>query len=214
MNQCVVFDMDGTLVNSFEGIFYAYQWAFKKLSIPFPGEAFVRQAVGAPLLLVFEKSCGMDGEKARLAARHYREYYAEKGRYQAVVYPGMEETLCTLKDAGCFLGVATLKKEGFAREMLRSLGLLPHLNAVCGMDEQDSLTKAGLIRRCMDHAGADTDRTVLVGDSEFEALGAEEAGVSFLAVTYGFGFHNPETRERYHITRWADSPADIPRLLF
>jgi len=65
----------------------------------------------------------------------------------------------------------------------------------------------------MQRAGAAPDDTVLVGDSEFDVTGAKEAGVGFLAVTYGFGFHEPDALERYGINRWADTPQEIPQRL-
>ena len=55
--------------------------------------------------------------------------------------------------------------------------------------------------------------TVLVGDSEFDVAGAVDAGVDFLAVTYGFGFREAEVLQRYGITRWADTPQEIPQRL-
>ncbi len=219
MAKCVVFDMDGTLVNSFEGIFHAYRWAFQKLGRPFPGEVFVQKAVGAPPKLVFERFCGMDPDTAAQAVGHYRQYYAEKGQYQATVYAGMAEALRSLRDAGCLLGVATLKNEGFARDMLSRLGLLAHFHTVCGMDADDRLTKAALLRRCMQRMKSAPEETVLVGDSAFDLQGAGEAGAAFLPVTYGFGFQSREEREALGgaadriILPPAAAPADIPRRL-
>lgn len=125
----------------------------------------------------------------------------------------MAQVLRQLREDGSFLGVATLKKEDFAREMLEGCGILSCFDTVCGMDAADSLTKADLLRRGMQRAGAAPDDTVLVGDSEFDVTGAKEAGVGFLAVTYGFGFHEPDALERYGINRWADTPQEIPQRL-
>lgn len=94
----------------------------------------------------------MDRVVAEQAAACYRTYYANQGKHQVRVYDGMEETLRRLKEAGCFLGVATLKNETFAKEMLDALGILSYFDIVCGMDASDRLTKADLIRRCMQAA--------------------------------------------------------------
>ena len=133
--QCVLFDMDGTLVDSYQGIFHAYRRTMEQMGRTFGGDDFVRRAIGAPLLWVFESLCGMDRAQAERAAAVYRAYYADRGKHEARVYDGMEETLGRLKAAGCFLGAATLKKERFAREMLEEQGILPCFDAVCGMDE-------------------------------------------------------------------------------
>ena len=75
MYKCIVFDMDGTLVNSYQGIESAYRRTFAELGRDFPGEAFVRRAIGAPLPQVFEKMCGMNPEETADAVRAYRAYY-------------------------------------------------------------------------------------------------------------------------------------------
>lgn len=213
MYKCILFDMDGTLVNSYAGIYHAYRYAFERLGLPFGGEAFVRHAIGAPLPLVFSRAAGMREEAVPRAVELYREYYARRGKYEAEVYSGMAQTLRQLKEAGGFLGVATLKKEEFAREMLQNCGILGCFDSVCGMDAADSLTKADLLRRGMQQAGAAPADTVLVGDSEFDVAGAADAGVDFLAVTYGFGFREAEVLRRCGIARWADYPQEIPQRL-
>ena len=209
MYKCVLFDMDGTLVNSYEGIYRAYRQAFACLGLPFLGDAFVQTAIGAPLPFVFEHLCGMSRERAVQAIRCYREYYAKQGWRQVQVYDGMRETLGELKEAGCFLATATLKKETFAKQILQETGLLSLFDAVCGMDEDDRLTKADLIRRGMEAAGALPEETVLVGDSEFDLAGAGQAGIDFLAVTYGFGFRTPQARAQLNGRMQAESPRNI-----
>lgn len=141
MNLCILFDMDGTLVNSFEGIFHSYKYTFQKLKLPFGGESFVRKAIGLTLPFVFEKLCGMHEKQIPQAIQYYREFYADQGQYECTVYPGMKETLERLRKSGNFLGVATLKKESFAREILRRQGLASLFDCICGMDEKDTRTK-------------------------------------------------------------------------
>ena len=74
MYNCVLFDMDGTLINSYAGIFHGYQRAFAQLGEKFPGEDLVRRAIGAPLPEVFERLCGFRPEQTRMAVRYYRQY--------------------------------------------------------------------------------------------------------------------------------------------
>lgn len=211
--KCVLFDMDGTLVNSYEGIFHAYRWTMEQTGRNFGGDNFVRRAIGAPLIWVFENLCGMDRVVAEQAAACYRTYYANQGKHQVRVYDGMEETLRRLKEAGCFLGVATLKNETFAKEMLDALGILSYFDIVCGMDASDRLTKADLIRRCMQAAKSEKKETILVGDSAFDAAGAREAGIAFLAVTYGFGFQDQKQLEDCGAIMVAETAGEIADLL-
>lgn len=211
--SCILFDMDGTLVDSYEGIFHAYEWSLKQMGREFGGEAFVRRAIGAPLLWAFESLCGMERAEAERAAAEYRAYYARKGKRQVRVYAGMKEALRQLREGGLFLAAATLKKEGFAREILEEQGLLPYFGAVCGMDENDSLTKADLIRRGTQAAGCKREETILVGDSAFDAHGANEAGIPLLAVTYGFGFRSRKQAEESGAALVAETAGEIPALL-
>ena len=211
--KCVLFDMDGTLVNSYEGIFHAYQWTMEQMGQDFGGDEFVHRAIGAPLIWVFENLCGMDRAGAEAAAACYRTYYAEKGKLQASVYHGVEKTLRRLKRAGCFLGVATLKRETFAGEMLDKLGLLSCFDTVCGMDADDRRTKADLLAHCMQAAKTKGADTILVGDSAFDAAGAREAGTAFLAVTYGFGFQDPEQAKEAGAVLVAETAGEIADLL-
>lgn len=209
MYSCVLFDMDGTLVNSYEGIYHAYAWTMEQMGLPFSGRSFVERVIGAPLVYVFQKFCGLGPEDTAQAIELYRDYYAEKGKRQAKAYDGIAHALCVLKRAGCFLGVATLKRETFAKEILDALGLLSYFDVVCGMDAGDQLHKADLIRRCMTAAGAEPADTLLIGDSAFDGQGAGEAGVDFLAVTYGFGFRE-ETPANCGAVMTVDRPAAIP----
>ena len=86
MYRCVLFDMDGTLIDSYTGIFHAYQWAVQQSGIGFPGDALVRQAIGAPLPYAFETLCGMDSDTTKQAVQQYREYYARIGKSFSVTW--------------------------------------------------------------------------------------------------------------------------------
>lgn len=209
MYQCVLFDMDGTLVNSYKGIYHAYEWTLKKMNWEFGREAFVRKAIGAPLPLVFQELCGMSESQTRQAVLYYRRYYDEQGKQEVELYEGMEDTLKQIRAAGCFLGVATLKKEQFAREILERLQVLSYFDVVCGADEADERTKADLILECLRRSGSSKEECILVGDSEFDAKGAAEAGVDFMAVLYGFGFQNMNALRSAEIRGLARNAGEI-----
>ncbi|MGI6007371.1 MAG: HAD hydrolase-like protein [Ruminococcus sp.] len=211
MYKCVLFDMDGTLVNSFEGIYRAYRTAFEKTGRPFPGAGFVKTAIGAPLPYAFRRLAGFSEQDTNRAVFHYREYYRRKGMKEASAYEGIKDLLKNLKRKNICLGTATLKKEEFAGEMLKYLDLYPFFDVVCGADENDSITKAGLIHRAVAQTGSDPENTLLIGDTVYDAEGAWEAGVNFLAVTYGFGFKNPGELRHPGITGIADSVSEIAR---
>ncbi len=213
MIRCVLFDMDGTLVDSMAGIRASYRFAFDRMGMPFPEDLLVREVIGAPLLSVFRNVCGLREPEARRAAELYRKYYAAHGLHQAHAYPGMRQALLTLKRAGLLLGTATLKKEAFAREILRAQELLGLFDVVCGMDGGDTQSKADLIRRCLSALNVCAEEAVLVGDSPFDAEGAAEAGSAFLPVTYGFGYQEGSPAHRPPPGPFARAPREIPTLL-
>ena len=210
MYKCVLFDMDGTLVNTYEGIFNSYAYAFEKMNMSFEGTKIVGKAIGAPLLEVFKTQCGLQKEQAVQATKYYREYYARKGKYEAILYEGIKETLRVLKEHNCIIAVTTLKKESFAKDILKQFELLSYFDAVYGMDEHDTLSKSDLLRRCIKNFKMDVSDTVLVGDSEYDELGALEVGIDFLGVLYGFGFKKRQLKSQ---SLMIDSGHDISRSL-
>lgn len=182
--------MDGTLINSKQGIVNAYRYAFSSLNKSFPEHKFSDAVIGAPLVSVFSDVFSLSAEDTARAVKYYRGYYAEKGKFEAEVYPEITNMLLSLKQSGITLAVATLKNEGFAREILEHFNISGYFDSVCGMDNSDTLTKSQLILKCVSECSASVQSTVLVGDSEYDRIGADKANVNFIAVTYGFGFKN------------------------
>lgn len=188
MYPVILFDLDGTLADTYPGICQSYRYAFWRLRLPFPGEDFVREAVGAPLPEVFHVRYGLTEDQSLQAVAYYRTYYDRRGKNRARAYPGVKEMLEELRGRGSRLGVATLKSRVFAGEILEKLGLLGYFDALAGMDQADTLTKADLIWLCLEKLGASPEEALLVGDSLYDEKGAWEAGTWFLPVTYGYGF--------------------------
>lgn len=193
MIKCVLFDMDGTLVNSYAGIYNSYKYALKKMNLEFEGDKFVGKVIGAPLLTVFSEYFKLDAKSALAAVTYYREYYANKGKFQASVYGGIEKSLNLLKKNNYFIGIATLKREEFAKDIVKELNLQNYFNVISGIDENDKLKKSDIIKKCMDIFNVKSEETILVGDSEYDLEGAREAKIHFLGVSYGFGFTSIDT---------------------
>ena len=207
--KAVIFDMDGTLVDSLPGIYEAYRRSFSALGLPFGGESFVRSVIGAPLTDVFTKICGLNPTDCAKAVEQYRAYYRAQGKNEITTYAGMTQALEQLYAYGLFLGVATLKNEQFAKEILKAQKLLPYFHIVHGMDDAHTSTKAGLICNCMHDVNVQPTETILIGDSIYDAKGAKEAKVSFLAVTYGFGFQNSQAALAAGAVATAATPNEI-----
>lgn len=189
MKKCVLFDLDGTLINSYRGIYNSYKYSCDKLNIAFPGDLFINKVIGAPLFEVFNLKFNLSKEVTKEAIKFYREYYSKIGKNEVEIYSGVNETLKLLKDRGYLLGVATLKKETFAIDILKKLNIIDFFDIVCGMDNEDTVTKAILLSNCMNKLNINNDDVVLIGDSEYDLKGAEEVNIDFIAALYGFGFN-------------------------
>jgi len=188
MIKLVVFDMDGTIADTSMGILNSHRHAHKMMGSPVPQIDVLRSVIGGPLLNSYITRFGFSPEDARTAVQYYRAYYAENGFAEAEVYEGFKETLQELKNKGCLIGVATLKAEKFVKPMLEVLGLTQYFDIIYGMDDKDTRTKTGLIDMCVKDAGVKKEETLMVGDSEHDMMGAQQSGVNFIGVTYGFGF--------------------------
>ena len=186
--KLVIFDFDGTIADTSEGILDSHRFALKVMGKQILCEDELRGVIGGNLLKTYIEKFGFIESDAREAVRIYRERYAEVGIHKAVLYPGFTDMIKKLKTRGYKVGVATLKAENFANIMLDEMKIASYFDAVCGMDEHDYLKKAELIKKCCSLCEVDERSAILIGDSNNDSKGAEEAGVKFIGVTYGFGF--------------------------
>lgn len=207
--KCILFDLDGTLINTFPGTVHSYQYAAAHIGIPIPTEQIVSELISIPLLEVFRKRFFLSEDMIEKAVYFYRKYYAENGLHEVVHYDGMLDTLIELKKRGYLLGVATLKKEFFAKTILFERGLMQYFDIVVGMDDKDVLTKSEMIKKTIVELDILEKDTLLVGDSCYDALGAKEANVDFIAVTYGFGFRSTEEVVAYNHVGIIHTPSEL-----
>ena len=190
MYKAILFDLDGTLTDSGEGIMRSVQYALEKIGHPEPDYTRLRSFVGPPLAAQFMNYAGVDEETAKEAVRFYRERYAPTGIFENEVYDGVEEMLKRLSRKGYRLGVASSKPEPFVEKVLEHFGILEYFEVVVGstMDGARS-AKSEVIEEALARLGLSQEResVVLVGDKNYDVFGAREAGLECIAVTYGYG---------------------------
>lgn len=186
--KAVLFDFDGTLVESGPAIFYALRLALQDMKQPVPPDAVLRRLVGPPLMDGFTQMLGMSEEDAAQALVQYRAHYFEKGDSLITLYPGVMEMLDALKSAGVITGIATCKQIGPATRQAALTGIDRRVDLVAGIDEsQNRYTKADVLRYCLETLGVGKDEVVMVGDRKYDCEGAIEVGIPCIGVLYGYG---------------------------
>ena len=184
----IIFDLDGTLLDTSEGIFNSVRYTEKRLNLPKLPTDKLREFVGPPPKEMYKRFYNISEEDACEAVRLHREYGRTQAIYEAVPYPGAESVLKTLKKAGYKLFVATLKSQSLARDILKNFRILEYFDKVVGMDPEETRTKKDTLTLILNDFGNPAEKAVLVGDTIYDAVGAKDAGIDFIAVLYGFGF--------------------------
>ncbi len=214
--QYVLFDLDGTISRSAEGIRASLEHAIRRLNAPMPDLGDYTRYIGPPLIDTFKNLVGLDDVQAELGAELYRSYYNKRGKFLNHAYNGIEETLLKLHAAGKKLAVCTSKYEPFAEEIIHILDLTSYFDAVCGSNIDGSRKdKWDIIPYAVNALGgdfeSDREHTVMVGDTFFDARGAFKSGVDFIGVEYGYG--DAEAMRREGATVFAKTPFDLVPLI-
>jgi len=196
VKKLIIFDLDGTLADTSEGIRECHRYTNLVMRSSEPTDQELEGVIGAPLLETYMKRFGYSESDARRAVGIYRERYAQIGLKGVMLYEGIREALAGIKATGRKIALATLKAECFAREILFLTGISDFFDVIHGMDEKEVRSKADLVRLCMEDLQMRQQETVLVGDSHYDAKGAAEAQISFIAVTYGFGYKSREEAKK------------------
>lgn len=188
--KVVLFDLDGTLLDTSEGIFNSVRFAEKSLGLnPIPYEK-LSSFIGPPPMSSYMVNHGLSREKAVEATKLHRQYGFKYGVYEAKVYTGIPELLQKLNDNNIKLGVCTLKRQDVAEKILAYFNLIKFFNVIVGIDTQESLSKADTINTALKSLNHKNKKdVVLIGDSFYDAEGAAEANIDFIGVLYGFGLN-------------------------
>ena len=165
--------------------------------------------IGAPLEYGFKTLFNMSDDEIEYAVENYSKLYSQKGKEMFTVYDGIYDALRELKKSGFKLAIATQKHRMFTTDILETYEASDVFDAVCATDVGTNLTKSHLLLQACEQTGVSVEESILVGDSTIEAKGAEEIGMDFLAVLYGWGFKTKEETEDYKCVGTVSSPAEI-----
>ena len=186
----ILFDLDGTITDSGEGITKSVQYALSKLGIEEPDLGNLRKFIGPPLIDSFEKYYGFSREDAVRAREIFNERYQPIGWKENSPYKGIEEVLKALQAEGKMLGIATSKPADTAERVLAYFGLREYFPVFCASPLNGiGGEKTGRIRAAIEEAktlGCEAKDVIMVGDTKFDVLGAHECNIPCVGVTWGF----------------------------
>ena len=196
----VLFDLDGTLTDPAEGITNALMHAQRRMGMAVSPREKLFVFIGPPLIETFMSEWCLSRDQSEQALVYYREHFGTKGLFENVPYPGIGDTLSSLKASGLRLFVATSKPEPLSLRILEHFDLLKHFEAVAGSTMDEQRTKKGeVIAYALETYGLDPAETVMVGDRKHDVIGARENGLPCIGVLYGYG----SRRELIDAGAWA-----------
>ncbi|MCR4781327.1 MAG: HAD-IA family hydrolase [Lachnospiraceae bacterium] len=182
----ILFDLDGTLTDSSDGIIKSVLYAYKKLGITPPDEEVLKTFIGPPLGDSFIKH-SVPKEDEIKAVDIFRERYNVKGKFENRPYPGIIDLLKELKEEGYRLYVATSKPEITAKEVLEHFDMAKYFDEIAGATLDGSREKKNdVIEYLLKKQGIEDD-IVMVGDTIYDVVGAKKLDLPCIAVTWGFG---------------------------
>lgn len=182
-------DLDGTITNPKMGITKSFQYALESFGIKVDSLDSLTRHIGPPLMDTFKDYYGFDEQQTKEAVKRYRKRFEEIGWRENEVYEGMEEALIAFKDAGKTLIVATSKPEDIAVRILNEFKLSKYFNCICGAEDDGVRAKKHeVIEYAIKRNGiTDLNEILMVGDRNYDIVGAKQVGIKSLGVLYGFG---------------------------
>lgn len=209
----VLFDLDGTLVDTGKGITNSVMYSLRKFGIDVQDRTSLYKFVGPPLHKSYEEFYGFSPDKAMLAVEYYREYYRDKGIFEVDLYSGIVELLESLKNNGLNIAVATSKPKVFAVKVLKYVGIYDYFDTVIGAELDGSRTdKAEIISYALKQYNAyDKSKVIMIGDRKFDIIGANTNFMDSIGVTYGYG--SKDELQKSGATYIANSPKEIEKIL-
>ena len=216
MYKYLLFDLDGTLTDSQEGITKSVSYALINLGVEDLPQDIKLRFIGPPLKDSFPKYCGFDEETTEKAIALYRERYSKVGKFENRPYEGIPELLKKLKDDNRVLVIASSKPAGFVEDILNKFDLRQYFDIISAADlsgkkcEKEDVIKEAL--EILNLKNGDKD-VVMIGDRHYDINGAKYFNLDSIGVNYGFAFDKNELKDA-GATYVVDTVEELGELLF
>lgn len=211
--DAILFDLDGTLTDPKVGITKGIQYALSKFNIIEDNLDKFIPFIGPPLKMSFQKYYSLDEITAQKAVEFYRDYQWDKGMYENCVYAGIPQMLATLKNSGKNLIIATSKLTSLAEDILKHFNLYDYFTMIVGSNSDSTrVLKADIISYILsEQPELKSQNVVMVGDREYDIIGAQNNRIDSVGVTYGYG--SIEELKNENPTYIVNSVAELGELL-
>ncbi len=213
MFDYILFDFDGTLMDTSEGVYKSFDnvVAHYKLNI---SKDVYSTMIGPPLIESFSKTLKIPESEIQNAMAVYREYYSKQGMFEASVYDGVVELIKKLKASGKKVFVATSKPEIYAKQILEKKGILDLFDFVGGSDleEKVRVEKVDIVKYVLkENKIKNKEKCILIGDRKFDIAGAHAAGIKCAGILWGFG--SRKEFEEYSADFILETPNDVAKFI-
>ena len=184
----LLFDLDGTLTDPFEGITRSVEYALNAFGIEVEDRRSLAPFIGPPLVESLTERYGFTMEDAVAAVAKYREYFAVKGLYENELFEGIPELLNDCRKAGYKISMATSKPTHYAKIIAEHFDIARYFDAIHGSSLDGSrITKSSVVAEAVREEGLDPERALMIGDRRHDVEGAREHGIKTVGVLYGYG---------------------------
>lgn len=188
MYNAVIFDFDGTICDTGEGIKKSAKYALDSFNIPCPDWNELDFFIGPPLLVTFQERFNQSITEADALVKKFRERYTNTGLYESCLYDGVVELLKRLKADNIKIGIASSKPQDYVEKLLKKFDIIQYFDVICAVSFQaDCESKQSIISRCINELDVEPKSIIMIGDTAFDIDGANANMIDSIGVTWGYG---------------------------
>lgn len=188
MYKYIIFDLDGTLLNTSDGIIKSIDNTIKEMGLPDISFEMKKSFIGPPISESLKRIYDISDKKAKVGHDIFRKIYENNYLYNASIYDGIIDLLELLKINDIYMAIATYKKEDHAKKIISHFKLDNYFKIIKGSDKGNNLTKVDIIKNCLIYSNISNSEILMIGDTESDYKATLKLDIDFLGVTYGFGF--------------------------
>lgn len=208
--SAVIFDFDGTICDTGEGILKSAKYALEAFGYTAPDYEELTCFIGPPLLITFQEKFGADAARADELVKKFRERYTNKGVFESKLYDGIKELLISLKKDNIKIGIASSKPQEYIETLLDHFGIKSYFDVICGVTfTADCESKASIIARCQKELNIAGNECIMVGDKKYDIEGAKTNLIDSVGVLWGYGtkFEHIEAGAKFIVDKIEDIEA-------